>query len=155
MWQQYFSVAGLRAVTSASATTIKLPSGHRQQMDAPTRAGEIESWWHRIHEPGFHVAWQADVEAAVRRAAVDAVLALAATGDHVTAVQHEVAQLRSAAESSAIEAQERIARALADRDAARQERDAVRQEIERLYGSRSWRLTRPLRAALARRSRRA
>ena len=155
MWQQYFALADLRAATSASATTIKLTEVHRKQMDAPGRAAEIESWWHRIHEPGFQLEWQAAVEVAIRQAAVDAVLALAAAEDDMTAVRHEVAQLRSSAESSAIEAHERLARALGDRDAARQERDAVRQEIERLYGSRSWRLTRPLRAALARRSRRA
>jgi glycosyltransferase involved in cell wall biosynthesis len=148
MWQQYFSVADLRAVTSPSATTIKLPNALRQQMDVPGRAGEIESWWHRIHEADFHVEWQAAVEVAIRRAALDAVLVLGATEDHLTAAQHEIAQLRSAADSSAIEAQERIGRALVDRD-------AVRQELEELYGSRSWRLTRPLRtAALAWRNRR-
>jgi len=72
MWEQIFSLPGVRLATSPDATTIKPPADMRVGMSAAARRDELARWWARMHEPGFTAWWDGVVEVALRRAAVDA-----------------------------------------------------------------------------------
>jgi hypothetical protein len=72
MWEQIFSLPGVRLATSPNATTIKPPADMRAGMSAAARRDELTRWWARMHEPGFTVWWDDAVQVALRRVAVDA-----------------------------------------------------------------------------------
>ncbi|MGE0461194.1 MAG: glycosyltransferase family 2 protein [Vicinamibacterales bacterium] len=72
MWEQIFSLPGVRLATSPDATTIKPPADMRAGMSAAARRDELARWWARMHEPGFTLWWDGAVQAAIRRVAVDA-----------------------------------------------------------------------------------
>jgi uncharacterized damage-inducible protein DinB len=72
MWEQIFSVPGVRLATGRRATTIKPPANVRKEMSAAARGEELAAWWDRVHEPNFAAWWDEAVERAVRRTAVDA-----------------------------------------------------------------------------------
>ncbi|HZS34556.1 MAG TPA: glycosyltransferase [Methylomirabilota bacterium] len=69
MWQQIFVVPGVRLVTAPRSTTIKFPAALRRGWSpARTRATALDLAT-RIRRPAFHAEWDAEVSAAVRRAA--------------------------------------------------------------------------------------
>lgn len=61
MWQQFFELPGLRAVTGKRATTVKLASHKRQGVAAAARLEETQRWWAQMADPGFQSRWDASV----------------------------------------------------------------------------------------------
>lgn len=131
MWRQYFALPGLLAATAARATTVKLASVTRQALPADVRSAEIRMWSQRCREPEFRKWWDGQVATAVRAAAVDREMALAAA-------HHEILQLQQQAESDRASADERLAQLAT-------ERDEVARELATVTNSRSWRLSESLR----------
>ncbi len=136
MWRQYFGLPDLRAVTANRATTIKLHTDRRKALSPDERVGEIEQWWRRVHATGFREQWDTNADAAVRRAAVDCQLAMSARRNQIQRVQER-------ADSERGSASQRIRQLAAERDEARR-------QLASVTGSRSWRLSRPLRRAAQR-----
>lgn len=70
MWQQYFALPGVRAVTGTRATTVKLGTHSRPNATAADRGDEIARWWALVSDPSFQPKWNARVAADLRRARV-------------------------------------------------------------------------------------
>ncbi len=88
-----------------------------------------------------HARVQAEPDPAYVLALTDASDDLLTAEARIAALEAEVATLRQAAVDSA--------RSEADAAAARRERDRLQTDLDRVYGSLSWRVTRPLRALSA------
>jgi glycosyltransferase involved in cell wall biosynthesis len=102
MWEQFFSLPELRALTSRKATTIKLASSVRTTLSPSERSDEITQWWSRIHDDDFEVWWTEQIHEAIYQAAVDATLATANNTD----VRIQVVETQRDAAVSALEALE-------------------------------------------------
>ena len=87
MWEQIFSVDGVRLATASRATTVKLPAVPRSGVDPAHRGEEIRSWSQRSRTPGFGHWWDAQVAEAIRRAAVDLVMGASEVFDELAAIR--------------------------------------------------------------------
>lgn len=67
MWQQYFTLSGLRAATGDRATVVKLDSAMRKHATTAERVAEISRWDSLINTRGFQANWDARVAQARRR----------------------------------------------------------------------------------------
>lgn len=67
MWQQYFTLSGLRAATGDRATVVKLDSAMRKSATTAERVAEISRWESLINTPGFQAKWDARVAQERRR----------------------------------------------------------------------------------------
>lgn len=135
MWQQFFEQEWFSGITATRSTTLKLMAQGRDDLPPGGRRADIESWWHRLGSPGFRDEWDRIVEAAVRKAAVDELLAATSRGDMVTAMQAQVAGLDgelSRSRTSVARLEARVSN--------------LRSQVMSMRRSRSWRVTRPLRA---------
>lgn len=119
-----------RAVASFKEVTwLSFPSPQRRSMSSSERVAELEHWWQRIIGQDARKALDREIDLAWRRAA------------------YEFDEL-SIGLTDAYEAHERMIAALGARAGA------AETQLESVYGSRSWRLTRPLRTLAARLRRR-
>jgi len=87
MWEQIFSMNGVRLATAPRATTVKLPAISRSGVDPADRGEEIRTWYERSRTPGFRDWWDAQVADAIRRAAVDHVMAASEVFDELAAIR--------------------------------------------------------------------
>ena len=87
MWEQIFSMDGVRLATATRATTVKLPAVPRSEVDPAHRGDEIRSWSERSRTPGFPEWWDAQVADAIRRAAVDHVMGASEVFDELAAMR--------------------------------------------------------------------
>jgi len=87
MWEQIFSVDGVRLATSRRATTVKLPAVPRTGFDPLDREEEIRSWSVRSRTPEFAGWWDAEVADAIRRAAVDQVMGASEVFEELAAIR--------------------------------------------------------------------
>lgn len=122
-------VGGLRAVSVPEVTWLSLSSLQRPGMSIAERVDELARWWQRITDPEARRALDRELEAAWRRAA------------------SEFDEL-SIELTEAYDAHERMVASLRERATI------AESELTLLYGSRSWRLTEPLRTLAARLGRR-
>ncbi|MFO1540449.1 MAG: glycosyltransferase family 2 protein [Chloroflexota bacterium] len=129
MWRAFLALPDLRARTGPRATTVKLIGTDRRGWSAEARAAEIAGWAERIADPAYGATWEALVATAVREAADGLALGAWEVGGAVRSLQ---------ARAEAAEA----GRAAAETRAA-----ACADAVGAVTGSRSWRWTRPLRAA--------
>jgi glycosyltransferase involved in cell wall biosynthesis len=136
MWEQIFSVPGVRLVTGRRATTIKQPADARPGMNATARRAELVRWWERMHEPGFVEWWDAAVDDAVWRVAVGR---YRDSFDLADALQREE-ERRRAAELSIAATEQSIAAKDADHVRIVAERDALQQRLCLIEGTRTWRV---------------
>ena len=144
MWQQFFALPDLRAVTGSRATTVKLDAGLRAGDDRWDRLEEIERWWARMHAEGFGSEWEAMVSRAVREAANRASLVASAHEDQVLALTAERDSLLPHAEALA-GAEARAAAATEQAEVARTAAESATHDLDVMSGSASWRVTAPLR----------
>lgn len=75
MWRQYLALEGIRAATARHSTTLKFAGRIRQEATAEDRAAELQSWWTRMHAPGFDEYWDDCVQDAILAAALRTSLA--------------------------------------------------------------------------------
>lgn len=135
MWQQFFEQEWFSGVTASTATTLKLMAQGRDDLPPGARRADIESWWNRLHDPRFGAEWDELVRDAVRSAAVNQMLAATEREDALVALQSRVvAAERDLAQAggSIAELKSRIVN--------------LRTQLRSMKTSRSWRVTRPLRA---------
>lgn len=74
MWRQFFTLAGLRAVSSRRATTLKFPASTRRRWTALDRRSELLRWRGRLREEGFVPEWDAAIQEKTYQLACDSVL---------------------------------------------------------------------------------
>jgi hypothetical protein len=53
MWQQFVALPGFRGRTGMRLTHLHFPDTIRRGLSTAERVTELESWWRRMHEPGF------------------------------------------------------------------------------------------------------
>jgi len=134
MWEQFFRQEWFSGVTSPRATTLKLRATGRDDRPAGARRSEIEQWWSRMHDPGFGPEWDEMVLRAVRKAALDNLLAVTERDHRIGDLQRESAHTRAELQLLA-ETQQQLEARVAN----------LRGQLRAMRTSRSWRLTRPLR----------
>ncbi len=69
MWQQIFALPGVRLVTAPRSTTLKFPAAMRRGWSRERTRATALDLAARIRRPAFRAEWDAQVSAAVRRAA--------------------------------------------------------------------------------------
>ena len=100
MWEQIFTVEGVRLATSPWATTVKLSANWRVGVDPADRAEEIRSWHERIACTWFREWWEAEVTEAVDQAAIDQLMRASELFDQLAAIHDQVAAEPAAAPGS-------------------------------------------------------
>jgi hypothetical protein len=163
MWQQFFEQEWFKGITSPQATTLKLMAQGRDDFAPGERRRDIESWWDRLHSSTFAQEWDDMVRHAVWRSSVDHMLVstwredeIAHLRSHITSLETEHAQLQSTVHELNAHVQRLSAtnsELLTDL-ANTQNRLCVieqrlqlrRNELQAMHTSRSWKITRPLRA---------
>jgi GalNAc5-diNAcBac-PP-undecaprenol beta-1,3-glucosyltransferase len=143
MWEQFLRVPDLRVVTSRRSTTVKLPASLRHGLDAVTRGATLQAWWDRMHRPGFRAWWDAEVEEAVRRGAIELFMDRVVLSDQLQETQATVTDLRTdvARTVDGLDAATRMVRELEEENAARRsEATLVRAHLEEMQATRTWRL---------------
>jgi glycosyltransferase involved in cell wall biosynthesis len=70
MWQQFIRVPGFRGRTSARLTHLHFPDNRRRGASVADRVAELESWWARMHAPGFQRELERECAHEVRRVAI-------------------------------------------------------------------------------------
>jgi glycosyltransferase involved in cell wall biosynthesis len=137
MWEQVFTVADVRLATAVRATTVKLAADKRVGVDGADRAEEIRWWSLRITSPGFRAQWDADVADAVRRAAVEGMLRAGELSDELVGAYERLAVaagtgIPSPGGGPGVPPGEHAALLAEHR--------RVTQAMERVTGTRTWRL---------------
>jgi GalNAc5-diNAcBac-PP-undecaprenol beta-1,3-glucosyltransferase len=70
MWRQFLRLPGFRGKTSARLTHLHFPDNRRRALSLDDRVHELESWWARIHEPGFEHELEHECARELRRIAL-------------------------------------------------------------------------------------
>ena len=131
MWEQIFTLTGVRLVTSPRATTVKLPANHRTDVSSDDRADEIRFWLGRIRSDGFEEQWDAEVADALRRTAVDQTRRASELSEELVAIREWHAEELSAVHGRHAEETDELGRILSDE---RRHRMEAERAIEQLRG---------------------
>jgi hypothetical protein len=70
MWQQFLRLPGFHGRTSDCLTHLHFPDNRRRGFSDTERVSELESWWARMHAPGFEREVERECADEVRRVAV-------------------------------------------------------------------------------------
>jgi glycosyltransferase involved in cell wall biosynthesis len=151
MWEQIFTLEGAKLATSPWATTVKLSADKRVGLDHADRAQEISWWRGRIDGAGFREWWDAEVTDAIHRCAIDQFMRASELYDELASVRDslaaeapceprgsvgppEVDHRYGSREDHQVEVlRSQHATLVADHD-------RVRQAMDRITGTRTWRL---------------
>jgi hypothetical protein len=147
MWEKFLRVPGVRAATATRATTVKAPAATHATVDADGRGANLQAWWDRMHAPGFRARWDLEVLDAVRRSAIEMLMAQQILRDHLGEQSDRIAEERRLtaahlanleAADDALRSEVGLLRAAVDRAEA-EARDA-RTVIDEMQATRTWRL---------------
>jgi len=160
MWQQFFEQPWFSGVTSPYATTLKLMAHGRDNFAAGERRGDIEQWWNRMHTPEFAAEWETMVHNAMWKSAVDHNLVSTWREDEIHHLHREIQRVNDSLVSTT-QAHEAAAQLLQQQlhelhlalEASRERQvqlrlrvAQVRHQLDAVYASRSWKITKPFRA---------
>jgi glycosyltransferase involved in cell wall biosynthesis len=151
MWEQIFTLEGVRLATSPWATTVKLSADKRVGVEAVDRAQEIRSWRGRVDGPGFREWWDAEVTDAIHQAAIDQLMWASELFDELAAVRDRLAAEvpTESGESARSSTEDRQYRLHVDHEfevlrshhaTLVADHDRITQAMDRITGTRTWRL---------------
>lgn len=120
MWRQFFTLPGLRAISSRRATTLKFPAPPRRRWTPLERRGELLRWRSRMRGGNSVTEWDAVIQEKTYQLAVNATL----LRSQLTEVNARLSKVN-------------------EREASRKDDyDAVLRQLGEIESSRTWRAMR-------------
>jgi GalNAc5-diNAcBac-PP-undecaprenol beta-1,3-glucosyltransferase len=136
MWQQILSVSGCRAVSGDAPTAVHFPSPWRAGWPVDERARELDDWTARLAGPAGRGRYLRELLMASVRERVARDIDLKWSAARVVELEEEGARLHR----DHRELGRRLGQAEQEQGALRIDRQAARDELDAIKGSRTWRL---------------
>lgn len=131
MWKKFFAADRFIGKSSRVSTTIKLDASLRTDLSDAERHKEIETWWHKMHEPNFQATWEQLTRGAVHRLSINQFL-------RILNLENELNMSKQALRVEVT----------AQRTQLLEMNDLLSAELSSMKNSTIWRATQPLRVLI-------
>jgi glycosyltransferase involved in cell wall biosynthesis len=136
MWEQIFTVVGVKLASFPWATTVKLSENWRVGVDGADRAEEIRSWRQRIGAPGFRDWWDAEVADAIDQTAIDQLMRASELFDELAGVRDQL----NGEQRQRLTVDHELEVLRGEHDTLTADLGRVTNALSRVTGTRTWRL---------------